>query len=485
MRLYLLALLGLLANPAFAQLSEMRIEGKPTRLEREIVAVRDANGRYCAAVQVHTNLEGLAYDSFNGVVKVQRQPGRETVYLSPDERVLEVLKRGYSPLKIILSEVGMDLRPGEVWMLRIVGPRYAPSTERGKFVLITQPSDATFEVDGLPIQGTTPYYSDEFNAQPYRIWIRKDKYEPQDVIVQVRPDSTIRRVVRLKPKFGLVSIQGESESFDLYVNGVRRDFSTNQPLEVPLGKVKLSCRKKYFKDYDVEIDVTPNDNPSEAILIEPEFERIRAKLRITSNVEGADVFLNDRYQGRTPLEAEVIAGKYNLRLVKQDYRPESRQVEILSDQPRTLHFDLSRMAIVSFEGTAGAKVEIDGVQRGTSPLRKLRLEPGKYDVVISKEGYDTKRTSIKLKAEEKTFNYNLAKSAGRFVRLTAFGNKRIAQIFDGFRMSIGYAQFPLASRGGCLVSHARVLPRIRSKPGRDERKRTLSCKSVLPPVCVI
>ena len=118
----MMLVLGLFSN-LFAQqeekLPQMHIIGKPRLLQSELVGVRDANGRICAGIQVVSDMEGFKYDAYNGVVRVDDNPGMDMVYLQPDERVLQVFHVGYEPLKIIFSEIGIQLRSKRVWRIKI------------------------------------------------------------------------------------------------------------------------------------------------------------------------------------------------------------------------------------------------------------------------------------------------------------------------------------------------------------------------------
>ena len=116
-------LLFILISFSHAQLSKMSISGKPQKSADEIVGKRDANGRFCAAVQVISDMDGFKYQAYNGVVEVDDLPGKDMVFLQPDERVLEIFKSGYEPLKIILSEYGIQLDEREVWTIRIKGEK--------------------------------------------------------------------------------------------------------------------------------------------------------------------------------------------------------------------------------------------------------------------------------------------------------------------------------------------------------------------------
>jgi len=108
-----------------AQTSKMSVEGKSKKSSSEFVSARDDNGRFCAAIKVISDMDGFKYQSNNGVVKVDDMPGRDMVYLSPDERVLEIYHSGYEMFRMILSEYGIQLHPKEVWVVRIKG---APKT---------------------------------------------------------------------------------------------------------------------------------------------------------------------------------------------------------------------------------------------------------------------------------------------------------------------------------------------------------------------
>ncbi len=142
--LFSFLILILLTNSVFAQLARMHLEGKAQRSDDEIVAKRDANGRYCAAIKVVSDMEGFSYDAYNGVVAVDDRPGEDLVYLQPDERVLIIYHEGYEPLKLILSQYGIQLHPKGVWRIRISGE--PKMSDRLPVVFFVQPSDAQVKI---------------------------------------------------------------------------------------------------------------------------------------------------------------------------------------------------------------------------------------------------------------------------------------------------------------------------------------------------
>lgn len=100
----------------------LRLIGRPEVEFNEIVARRDANGRFCAAIKIISNLDGFSYDSYNGIVgNIEDKPGVDVIYVSPDERVIEIFHSGYEMLKIYLPELGIHLKPKRMWKIKIEG----------------------------------------------------------------------------------------------------------------------------------------------------------------------------------------------------------------------------------------------------------------------------------------------------------------------------------------------------------------------------
>jgi len=89
------------------------------------VAVRDErSGQFCAAIAVISDLVGFGYSSEIGVVRVDfSRPGKDLVFLLPNERILEIYHPDFQPLKIILSELGIQLQPKQVWLIKLTGEK--------------------------------------------------------------------------------------------------------------------------------------------------------------------------------------------------------------------------------------------------------------------------------------------------------------------------------------------------------------------------
>ncbi len=221
------------------ELKHMQIVGKPEKSATEFVGsnVRDVNGRICAAIQVISDMDGFSYDAYNGVIKVDPKPGMDMVYLQPDERVFEIYRSGFSPLKVILSEYGIYLREREVWLLRVVGDK--PVTSIPVTILI-EPEGATLEINGKE-GGTGPVYQLSHGEHVFRI--SRPGYQSQEHRVQVDETNVFfRYILEEKPDVD-VRITSTPPGATVFLENVELG-STPLAVFYPEGRVMLRMRKR-------------------------------------------------------------------------------------------------------------------------------------------------------------------------------------------------------------------------------------------------
>lgn len=130
--------------------NKLQVLETPVLLKNEIVDnnIKDINGEICAGIIVESDLSGLTYNSYNGIVKINREPGKDFLFVSPDERVIEIYKIDYAPLKLLISSSGIELESGKVWSIKISKKRddnLIPTS-----IMVT-PSSANVFLDQAPI----------------------------------------------------------------------------------------------------------------------------------------------------------------------------------------------------------------------------------------------------------------------------------------------------------------------------------------------
>lgn len=129
------------------QMNKMSVVSKAEYLPNEIISTdnRDTNGEVIAGIKILSDLEGLSFESYNGIIKVVNKPGEDFLYLSPGERVITIRKYGFQPLMIILNDLGITLESGKVWQIRVTGDMKQDTLP---IVIEVTPSDAQIFIDG-------------------------------------------------------------------------------------------------------------------------------------------------------------------------------------------------------------------------------------------------------------------------------------------------------------------------------------------------
>jgi hypothetical protein len=160
----------------------------------------------------------------------------------------------------------------------------------------------------------------------------------------------------------------------------------------------------------------------------------QATVSFDSDPRGADVYVDGRYQGTTPLRAGVQPGNRTIRIERDGYRTWERSYRL---SPReTLRVDaqleaVPRTGTVRFESSpSGADVFVEGRYLGTTPLGPRDYRPGRYDVELERSGYLPARTTFRVEAgERQTVRVTLQPRLGR---LEVVGNVGGARVFlDG------------------------------------------------------
>lgn len=130
-----------------------------------------------------------------------------------------------------------------------------------------------------------------------------------------------------------------------------------------------------------------------------------ATLVVDSRPTGAEVYLNGRLSGRTPLTLQVNPGRQEVELRLAGYQPyrvtvnpkPGERVQVFAQlvpEPR-------QGTLVISSTPSGAEVYVEGALRGRTPL-SLSLPEGRYGVELRLAGYETYRATVQVRRGETT-----------------------------------------------------------------------------------
>lgn len=134
-------------------------------------------------------------------------------------------------------------------------------------------------------------------------------------------------------------------------------------------------------------------------------------LKVTTDPDGASVFVNGEERGVTPLDVGALAlGSYQIRIARSGFEDEELQADLTPDSPLAT-LDVALRPVPKAEPPkpqpaylrirsepAGAQVAIDGKDVGTTPLDRARVEPGSRVVRLVQEGYLPWEDSVRARS---------------------------------------------------------------------------------------
>lgn len=132
-------------------------------------------------------------------------------------------------------------------------------------------------------------------------------------------------------------------------------------------------------------------------------------LKVSSNPSGASVFIDNIFQGSTPILLNTIKPEtYEIRAEKRGFLSETKFVEIQDKRHVSIDFELIALAA---EGSLtintvpqGVALSISEYQGAYTPA--MKLPAGSYTIVANKHGFVTETTTIQI-SEGEDFHLNI------------------------------------------------------------------------------
>lgn len=281
----------------------------------------------------------------------------------------------------------------------------------------TMPPDAKVSVSG----GFFPHLkiSGRFLLRPgeYRADYSKSGYFPSSLDIEINEESSQVIDIKLKKLPGIITFTTRPDvDFELYLEGKRSRPSICEDVEISLEE----CRQKWLTlgailaagTRDVELQFEKYFPIKEQLVIngmgeEQEFifdlEPAWADVQIDTKPSGAEIFIDGKNTGLTPLELDLIEGQHVLGIKKNGYKDFTTEIAVKAKENIVLElFNLSlldsKLNIISYPD--GASVNIDSTYRGLTPL-ELELEPlVSHTINLAKPGFKSISENIILRTQE-------------------------------------------------------------------------------------
>jgi hypothetical protein len=202
---------------------------------------------------------------------------------------------------------------------------------------------------------------------------------------------TKSRKLKEKGNFYIKSIPSGAS---VYLNDELMNEPTPLVIEdIPVGKYLIRLESG---DYAGNTQVVLNNNDFNTIDLK--LTKKRGRLKVITRILQTDVYIDDKYRGKTPIVFDSLAvGDYNIKIKRQGYLELSRNVIIEQGKETVMDFEMEKPGPLKILSVPlEAEIIIDGELRGQTPTVITGLSPGAHSIEIRKEGFSPYVNEIQM-----------------------------------------------------------------------------------------
>ncbi len=137
-------------------------------------------------------------------------------------------------------------------------------------------------------------------------------------------------------------------------------------------------------------------------------------LQISSTPAGARIYVNDAYEGNSPLGLSLNPGRYAVEARMKGYASQKEVIRLRTGKSLELNLVLDKIAANLWirSQPKSARIYINNEYYGMTPDTIKDLNAGNYQVTVTKKGFmDWKQSVTLVKGEEKELNLTLMKKS--------------------------------------------------------------------------
>lgn len=283
---------------------------------------------------------------------------------------------------------------------------FGPGAAKASIRVITDPPDAHCYLDGMEIIASPNEFKGVARG-PHKLKITKLGYETLETQLQVQGTEHQELSFTLKPLKASLHVDTEPPGAMLYLDG---QLLANTPMEwttIEAGSHQIRIVLNGYEEYESTVYFARGEEKRLHIILLKELEG----LEVISNPPDADVYVDSKFAGRTPLLIQIPPGEHEILVAKDaTYEDYATKITIQKGQSKKLMINLNpkRPRLVIETEPREAQVFLNDRYLANTPLQ-TELDSGRYRIRVSKKGWrsafeevvlfagETKRLEIRLK----------------------------------------------------------------------------------------
>lgn len=287
--------------------------------------------------------------------------------------------------------------------------------EKGIILVKTTPAGADVKCNGVSL-GTTPLLITSLaSSRSHALELSLNGYQKKKIDVKTEGRRPLVREEVLALDSGIVECSSEPAGATVLVNGVEKGVTPMTLEKVPKGLATVVFRLAGYEEETRELRLQPGERQTLALRLKGK----AARLTVVSTPEQARVFIDDDFQGKTPLTLTTVRpGEHNIRVELDGHAPLVRTVQVENagetTEEFTLESTLGRLEVITTP--PGARITLDGRSVGTTEsqggdamksklLAVEKVGVGPHTVVVHCNGYQDRAFKINVKSRDTTQLY--------------------------------------------------------------------------------
>jgi hypothetical protein len=234
----------------------------------------------------------------------------------------------------------------------------------------SSPAGASVYVDDRA-RGRTPY-REELPAGSYDVRLEHPDFQKKILSVLLEAGGRVVKTVVLDPIY-ILEIPANPADALIKIDGT---FQGKTPLTIEWANPScdLLIEKDGWSTYSERLELEPGKN-----VIEYSLESTRVRLSVDSDPSGAQVYLDGKPAGRTPLKEDLAPGEHTIRLQKVGFRTVEETIQVLSDLDRRFALQESEAIQIRISAHPWAEVFVDGKSIGNvPPIKEISITVGPH-----------------------------------------------------------------------------------------------------------
>ncbi len=214
-------------------------------------------------------------------------------------------------------------------------------------------------------------------------------------------------------------LNSDPDGANIYISGGFAGQTPQVFTSLEPNRYEIVLKKVNYYDKRESVDLEKNRQ----IQLNLDMTRVgEGNIFIKSNIDNADIYINNKLAGITPKKISLEEGIYDIKISKKNYFDFFTIKSIKAGQNYELFTELPKLehgTLFIESQPQEARILINNQYLGKTPST-LTLEKGKHLVKVEKDGYDTKIFEFDINKDKRdSFSFNLEPSLGTLLVTSA------------------------------------------------------------------